>query len=228
MQRAQALAEGGELAGGVGGWRRGGELEDGAAVRGEGEGDVRVRERGEREVMVDVCALGLLGAKEFPAHGQIEEELAHLDARAARRTGGADFQNLAAVDDDLRGLGRLAVTLAGGEGEAAHAGDARQRLAAKAHRGDSEEVLGVPHLAGGVAFEAEQRVVAAHAKSIVRHADKAAPAREDFHREMRGLGVEGVLDELLHDAGRALDHLAGGDLIGDLLRQQADAVHRGP
>ena len=104
MEGAQALAEGGELSGGVGGQRRGGKLEDGAAVGGKGEGDVRVRERGEREVVVDVRAFGLLGAQEFSAGRQVKEELAHFDACAAGRTGGADFQNLAAVDDDLCGL----------------------------------------------------------------------------------------------------------------------------
>ena len=38
-------------------------------------------------------------------------------------------------------------------------------------------------------------------------------------------GVERVFDQFLHDAGGALDHFAGGDLVGDLFGQQADAVH---
>ena len=39
-------------------------------------------------------------------------------------------------------------------------------------------------------------------------------------------GVEGIFDQLLHDAGGAFDHFAGGDLVGDLFGKQADAVHR--
>ena len=38
-------------------------------------------------------------------------------------------------------------------------------------------------------------------------------------------GVERVLDELLDDRRRALDDLAGRDLVGELGRQALDAVH---
>ncbi len=38
-------------------------------------------------------------------------------------------------------------------------------------------------------------------------------------------GVERIFHQLLHDARRPLNHFAGGDLIGDLLGQQVDAVH---
>ena len=76
-----------------------------------------------------------------------------------------------------------------------------------------------------MAFEAEQRVVAAHAKAVVGHADEAAPARADFDGDFPGIGVEGIFDQLLHDAGGALDHFAGGDLVGDLFGKEADAVH---
>ena len=38
-------------------------------------------------------------------------------------------------------------------------------------------------------------------------------------------GVERVFDEFLHDARGPFNHLAGGDLIGDVFGQQADAVH---
>ena len=77
-----------------------------------------------------------------------------------------------------------------------------------------------------MAFEAEQSIVAAHAQAVVGHADETAPAREDIHGEVSGLRVEGVLNQLLHDAGRALDHFASSDLISDLFGQEADAVHR--
>ena len=105
MQGAEAVAEGGELAGGVARGRGGGELKNRAAVGREGEGDVRMRQRGQREVVVDVRALRLLGAEEFPAGRQIVEELPHFDARAGWRAGGADFEEFAAVDNDLGGLG---------------------------------------------------------------------------------------------------------------------------
>ena len=123
--------------------------------------------------------------------------------------------------------GESSVALARGEREPADAGDAGQRFAAKSHRRDGGQVFGFPDFAGGVPFEAEQGVVAAHAQAVVDHAHEAAPAGLDFHRDARGLRIERVLDEFLHDAGRPLNHLAGGDLIGDLFGQQADAVHCG-
>ena len=40
------------------------------------------------------------------------------------------------------------------------------------------------------------------------------------------LGVECILDQLLHRRGRAFDHLTGGDAIDGALGQQADTRHR--
>ena len=121
--------------------------------------------------------------------------------------------------------GEVAVAFARGQGEPADAGDAGQRFAAKTHRGDGRQILGALDFAGGVAFEAEQRVVAAHAGAVVGHADEAASAGLNFDGDSRRLGVEGVFNQFLHDAGGALDHFAGGDLVGDVFGQQADAVH---
>ena len=45
---------------------------------------------------------------------------------------------------------------------------------------------------------------------------QAAPAAFDVDAEFGGAGVERVLEQLLDDGGRALHHLAGGDLVGDL------------
>jgi hypothetical protein len=79
--------------------------------------------------------------------------------------------------------------------------------------------------AGGVAFQAEQGVVAAHAHSVIGHADEAASAGLDFDGQAGGLGVEGIFHQFFDHAGRAFDDFAGGDLVGHLLGQQTDAVH---
>jgi len=105
VQGAQALTQRGELAVGIGPSPGGGKLENRAAVRGEGERDVRVGQCRERKIVVDVGALGLLGAEELAAGGEVVEELAHLDAGSGGRTGGSDFEEFPAVDDDLGGLG---------------------------------------------------------------------------------------------------------------------------
>ncbi len=222
-----AFAEGSKARRGVRAGIHGGELPDDAAILGQRERDFGIRQRGEREVMMDVRELGFFAAEEFAAGGEVEEKLADLDARAGRTAGGFDLENFAAGDDDLRGFGRSVIALARGENEAAHAGDAWQRFAAKAHRGNRAEVFGALNFAGGVAFEAEQGVIAAHAEAVVRDADQASAASLDFHGDARGAGVEGILDEFLNHAGGAFDHFASGDLVGDLFRQEANAVHRG-
>ena len=97
---------------------------------------------------------------------------------------------------------------------------------AKAHRGDRRQIFGALDFTGGVAFQAEQRVVTAHAGAVVGHAHETAAAGLNLDGEARRLRVERVFDQLLHDAGGAFDHFAGGDLIGDVFGQQTDAIHR--
>ena len=186
-----------------------------------------MRQRREREVMQRMRRLGFLRAQKLPACRQVEEQLSHLHARARRATGGFDLGYLPAVDDDLRALGRFRVALASGECEPAHAGDARQRLTAKPHGGYGREILSATNLAGGVAFQTQQCVVATHAEAVVRDADQAASARLDFHRDSRGLRIERILDQFLDDTGRALDDLARRDLVRDVVRQEFDPVHAG-
>jgi hypothetical protein len=55
--------------------------------------------------------------------------------------------------------------------------------------------------------------------------DEAAAAGADVDVDLGGSGVEGVFEELLEDGGGALDDFAGRDLVGDVLGQEADAVH---
>jgi len=74
-------------------------------------------------------------------------------------------------------------------------------------------------------LQAQQGVVARHAQAVIPHAHQAAPAGLDFHHHPAGLGVQRILDQFFDHTGGALDDLAGGDLVGHLLRQQADAVH---
>jgi hypothetical protein len=87
------------------------------------------------------------------------------------------------------------------------------------------QILGLLDFAGGVAFQAEQGVVAAHAHAVIGHANEAASAGLDFNGQARGLGVQGIFHQFFDHAGRAFDDLAGGDLVGHLLGQQTDAVH---
>jgi hypothetical protein len=46
-----------------------------------------------------------------------------------------------------------------------------------------------------------------------------------LHFDPGRTGVEGIFHEFLHDRSRTLNHLAGGDLIGNTIRQDADLGH---
>ena len=63
---------------------------------------------------------------------------------------------------------------------------------------------------------ASTRVVGAHAAPIVLDADEALAAEFDGHRDAARARVDGVLEQFLDDAGRALDDLASGDLVREV------------
>ena len=96
-----------------------------------------------------------------------------------------------------------------------------KRLAAKAERGDREQII-AGELGGGVAIDAELEIGAGHALAVVGDADQTAAAAVGEHVDAGRTGVERVLDQLLDDARRALDHLAGGDAVDDRFGQLAD------
>ena len=77
-----------------------------------------------------------------------------------------------------------------------------------------------------MALEGQQGVVAVHALAVVGDADQLAPARLDLDADALGSGVQRVLQQLLHHRSRPVHHLAGGDLVGDLVGKYADAAHK--
>ena len=64
-----------------------------------------------------------------------------------------------------------------------------------------------------------------HAAAVVGHLDAVDAAVVERDGDARGAGVERVLHQLLHRRGRALDHLAGGDAVDGVRRQDADRGH---
>ncbi len=56
-------------------------------------------------------------------------------------------------------------------------------------------------------------------------ADELAAAAFDFDADAGGAGVERVFEQLLDHGRRTVHHFAGGDLVGDLVGEYADAAH---
>ncbi len=75
-------------------------------------------------------------------------------------------------------------------------------------------------------LESQQRVIAIHPASIVGDANQLAAAAFDFDLDTHGACVQSILQQLLHNRSRTVDHFARGDLIRDLVRKNADAAHK--
>src|SRR5690606_14674963 len=120
----------------------------------------------------------------------------------------------AAFEEQARA--RWLVRRAGDERQAADGGDGGQRLPAKAERGDALQVVHAAELARGVAAEGQLHLAGANAGAVIGDADQALAALLDLDGNRASPRVERVLDELLHHRGGTLDHLPGGDLVGDL------------
>ena len=61
-----------------------------------------------------------------------------------------------------------------------------------------------------------------NAAAVVAHAREPHAAGLDFDLDALRAGVEAVLDQLLDDGRRPLDDLAGGDLIDEVVVENAD------
>ena len=104
----------------------------------------------------------------------------------------------------------------GGQSHSGDGGDARQRLATEAQSGYSTQLRDLRHLAGGKPLEGQLDLRSGDAAPIVGDADEVGASSLYLDDNPRRTGVQRVLHQLLHDRRRALDHLACGDLRGDV------------
>ena len=194
-----------------------------AAVVLQREPDVRVRERQAAEGLVAMPPFGAFRAQEFPPRRRVEVEFLHRHRRARRDRRGRRRAHAAAVDFDpprVRGARR-----ARGEREARHRGDRRQRLAAKAQRRDRLEVVRGRELRRRVPLDREAQVLAADAVAVVGHADAPDAAALEVDVDLRRARVERVLEQFLQRRRRALDDLARGDLVDEVVGQRSNSRH---
>ena len=84
------------------------------------------------------------------------------------------------------------------------------------------EVIQGGDLARGMACERQVKLTGRYAVTVVAHADQADSAVLDVDGEALCARVEGVLDELLDDGRRALDDLAGSDLVDEWALEDPD------
>src|SRR5437773_2611841 len=106
--------------------------------------------------MLNVAGFGFFGAQKFAPGGQVKKKLTDFEGGSGGAAGGLDLENLAAADDYLGAFRRFRFPLAGGQGEAADAGDAGQSFSAESHGRNCSQIFGLANFAGGMAFQTEQ------------------------------------------------------------------------
>ena len=119
----------------------------------------------------------------------------------------------------------LAGAVVGRQRESRHAGNRRQRFAAKSERAHAREIIELADLRRGVAFDGEQRVVVRHSASVVAHFDPFAAAVFEDDVDRARAGVDRVFDQLFHDRRGPFHDLSGGDLIHQFRREHTNRGH---
>ncbi len=181
---------------------------------------IRVRDREQAQDLGHVPGFRGVRPEELASRRHLCEEVAGLDRGSPRVAGVPHVDEAAVLDLDL-GAGD-STFLAGLEHEVGHARDRGQGLAPKAAGGERVEVRELPQLRGRVALGRELGVGARHALAVVGHADEALASAFDLDPDLSRLGVERVLDQLLHHRSRPLDHLPGRDLVDEVVREPLD------
>lgn len=99
-----------------------------------------------------------------------------------------------------------------GDRQTRHRADRRQRLTAKTQRANVQKIVAI-ELRCCVALDRQCEIALRHARAVIGDADAPSPAAIRRNVDMRRACIDGVLDELLHNAGRPLDDLAGGNPV---------------
>src|SRR5215213_9208739 len=144
-----------------------------------------------------------------PRRHVVEEPVDQYGSAVGVRSGG-DGDIAATVGCDVR-PGTFAGR--GGKGEGRYAGYGGQRLPAEAQGHDSLYVCGGADLACGVPQDAQLGVFFAHPRAVVPDQHTLAATVCYLYLYAGGIGVQGVLGELLYHRGGAVDYLSCGDLL---------------
>ena len=172
-----------------------------------------------------VRLLGRIRTHELAARRCVEQELRNVDGGA---NGHPDFLHPGQRPSGYAHPGTNAVVTAPrGEYEVRHRGDRGEGLAAKTHRGNREKVLGVRQLARGVPQRGARRIDWGHTAAVVGDDNSGQTAALEVDLDSVGARVQSVFNELFDHRGRALDNLARGDAIDNVVAEYTDDAARG-
>ena len=192
-------------------------LLDQLAVVPDGKTDVGPRQRVAAHGLDAVGQFGGVGLQELAARRHAVEQLLDFHRGALRARHGLELARTA--------VQRISIGLAASarqQCDFSYRIDGSQRLAAKTHGAHRFQLGQAGDLAGGVALERGGHLIGRDAGAIVLHTDQAHAAGRQAQRDLRGPGIQRVVQQLAHHRRRALDHFAGGDLADQFIGQFAD------
>ncbi len=76
-----------------------------------------------------------------------------------------------------------------------------------------------------MALECEKSIVAHHAAAIVGNLNQFLPARLHLNPNAGRTGVQRIFQQFFGHGSRTLHYFAGGNLIGDIFREDVDSAH---
>ncbi len=170
--------------------------------------------------LLDMAEFRALGAQEAASGRRVVEQVVDLDRGTGRMRRRHRLTDLATIRLDLpRGISPGAARR---ERQSRNRADTRQRFAAKSERGDGFEVVEAGNLARGVTRQGQLEFVAFDALAVIADPHQLLSAGDDLDLHGLGAGVEAVLDQFLDHRGRALDDLAGSDLVDEVTGELLD------
>src|SRR5690606_8505362 len=78
-------------------------------------------------------------------------------------------------------------------------------------------------LGGTMAGKGKRQFLSRHSRAVIANPDQVEPASRRRDLDPASSRIDGVLDQLLDDAGRALHHFAGGNLVDHRIGKSANA-----
>ena len=202
--------------------RPGLELEEVGALVGQGECNAGMGKRHALKLVHHMAHLDRIGFQEVAPRRNVVEEVLHVKGRPHGTGLGFLSHDLRPMASDQGAHVGTCLT-----SRAIHMGDGRDRrkgLAAEALRGQRKQVVRGLKLRRRMTFKTHAGVLRAHPRAVVQHLDGRSAGVKHVHFHRRRASVHSVLDQLLDHRCRALNDLACGNLVGNVVGKNVDCL----
>ena len=108
----------------------------------------------------------------------------------------------------------VANQIAAGEVILSYGSDRSQSLTTETHRMKIEQIISLANLGSGMALESQAGIRLRHSLTIIYHLNRGTSSIHHHDLNVHRSGINGILNQLLDNRGRALYHLTCRNLIG--------------